>query len=436
MLPAAFLERMRAQLGAEFEAFHAALLQPRTNAIRVNALKLEVAKLEALLGATFERVSWSPEGLYVPHTLRLGAHALHHAGAYYVQEASAQAVARALNPQPGERVLDLCAAPGGKSTHLAALMHNSGVFVANEPVPNRARVLAENLERLGVRGAVTQEEPHTLADKWGETFDRVLIDAPCSGEGMFRKSELAVREWSPGLVAMCARRQASILESAAGLLRPGGTLVYSTCTFAVEENEDTVSRFLEQHPEFALEAIPELPSGFGGIGSRLMPHVVRGEGHFVALLRKIGSVPFEPSERPPAKGEKLWRAFAVEFGLEDETAVEFRNEIQLVQLGTPSLEGLRAVRAGVPAATVQKDRLEPHHALSHLLDAPHTLDLELDDPRVAAYLRGEVLESPGQAGWVAVRAAGLGLGWGKRVAATIKNHYPKALRGQTVVLED
>ncbi len=406
------------------------MLEGRTNALRANTLKADLATLEMLLGMTFDRVPWSPDGAYVPFTARLGSHALHHAGAYYLQEASAQAVALALSPQPGEHVLDLCAAPGGKTTHLAALMQNSGVLVANEPVPARARVLVENLERLGVRGAVTVEDPAKLVAAWGERFDRVLVDAPCSGEGMFRKSEAAVREWSPGHVQACARRQAGILESAAALLRPGGTLVYSTCTFAVEENEDTVARFLETHQDFTLEVIPDLPRGIGGIGSRLMPHAVRGEGHFVARLRKAGESTVPRAEEVDPRAPKQWRAFAQDFGLEAETPALFRDEWQLIQPGAPNLEGLRVARAGVAAAQVHKDRLEPHHALSHMLDAPHTLNLELDDPRVAAYLRGESFVAEGSSGWLTVRAAGYALGWGKRVGETVKNHYPKGLRGQ------
>ena len=211
----------------------------------------------------------------VSHTDQLGSHALHHAGAFYMQEASAQVVAISLEPQSGERVLDLCAAPGGKSTHLAALMGNTGLLVCNEPVPNRARVLQENLERIGSHAVVTQEDPARLSAAWGGFFDRVLVDAPCSGEGMFRKSLAAVRDWSPAHVLACSKRQAQILESAAELLKVGGTLVYSTCTFAPEENEDAVARFLEAHPEFKLEVIDGLPAGINGIGSRLTPHLVR-----------------------------------------------------------------------------------------------------------------------------------------------------------------
>ncbi len=440
VLPKAFLERMETQLGAEFPAFKTALEGPRSNAIRVNTLKITPARLEELLKLTLEPVPWSASGFYVSHTDQLGSHALHHAGAFYMQESSAQVVAASLTAQSGERVLDLCAAPGGKSTHLAALMGNTGVLVCNEPAPNRARVLQENLERIGSHAIVTQEDPTRLAAAWGGFFDRVLVDAPCSGEGMFRKSLAAVRDWSPAHVLACSKRQAQILESAAELLKVGGTLVYSTCTFAPEENEDAIARFLESHPEFRLEVIAGLPAGMDGIGSRLMPHLVRGEGHFVARLRKIsgedGDAPLEePDAEPFERGHallKAWLEFCRRFPVsDDEGYMVFRDEIQRVALDTPRLAGLKVLRAGVGIAHLQKDRLEPHHAYSHLeptqFDAG--LNLDLTDPRVSAYLRGESLESEGDAGWLPVRVAGLALGWGKRVGHTVKNHYPKSLRG-------
>ena len=448
VLPKAFLERMQTQLGTEFPAFIAALEGPRSNAIRVNTLKITPVKLEALLNLTLEPVPWSASGFYVSHTDQLGSHALHHAGAFYMQEASAQVVPISLEPQPGERVLDLCAAPGGKSTHLAALMGNTGLLVCNEPVPNRARVLQENLERIGSNAVVTQEDPARLAAAWGAFFDRVLVDAPCSGEGMFRKSLAAVRDWSPAHVLACSKRQAQILESAAELLKVGGTLVYSTCTFAPEENEEAITRFLEAHPEFALEVIAGLPAGLNSIGSRLMPHVNRGEGHFVARLRKIGGedgdAPLEQGSAAPFQRghalHKAWLEFRAQFAPPDDVSYTvFRDEVQRLELNTPRLAGLRVSRAGTGIAHLQKDRLEPHHAYSHLerSSSDVTLELNLGDPRVAAYLRGEALEAEGDAGWSTVRVAGLTLGWGKRVGRTVKNHYPKSLRGfSSAVAED
>ena len=435
-LPTGFLKRMQSLLGAEFTAFQSELgTIERQYAIRANALKISREALALELGLT-DFVPWSDTGLYATREARLGAYPLHHAGAYYVQEPSAQAVALALDVQPNLRVLDLCAAPGGKSTHLAALMQNQGVLVCNEISATRGRALAENLERLGCIGIVTNEEPARLAHKWGAFFDRVLVDAPCSGEGMFRKHNAAIESWSEAHVATCAVRQNLILENAAALLKEGGLLVYSTCTFAVEENENVIAAFLELHPEFSLETIQGFKAGIGGIGSRLYPHLLRGEGHFLVRLRKNGTHEVgEAYLAPTVKDKKPFAEFAREFAIPDGIALEFRQEIQIAHPNSPSLEGIRALRAGIPVAHLEKNRLEPHHALSRVIK-DYTNTVELEDSEIIAYLRGETIAREGKAGWVLLETGGFALGWGKRVGSVIKNHYPKHLRGNAVLLED
>jgi NOL1/NOP2/sun family putative RNA methylase len=438
MLPTRFLERMRPLLGDQLESFQTALEGQREYAIRTNTLKLTRDELTfTLRPLPFAFIPWCEAGLYATRDWRLGSHALHHAGAFYVQEPSAMAVAEVLAAQPGERVLDLCAAPGGKSTHIAAHMQNAGVLVCNEVNASRAKALAENLERLGCFGVVTNEEPERLARAWGSSFDRVLVDAPCSGEGMFRKNSEAIRAWSEAHVLACAKRQSAILESAAQLVKPGGVLVYSTCTFALEENEGVIKTFLESHPEFALEPITDFAPGFGLEGcARLWPHLLRGEGHFIAKLRKNGGevAPLEPIETEPISG-KLWREFSSEFSVPDGVPIIFKGEVQLVQPEAPSLEGVRVVRAGVPIAHLEKNRFEPHHGLSRIItNYDNVIDLEPSE--VQRYLRGETLESEGQPGWVLLRTSSLALGWGKRVGRQVKNHYPKHLRGQVAILED
>ncbi len=439
MLPTRFLERMRPLLENQFEAFQNALESTREYAIRANTLKIARAELEQQSGFTFSTVPWCDAGLYATRDWRLGSHALHHAGAFYVQEPSAMAVAEVLGAQPGERVLDLCAAPGGKSTHIAAHMKNAGVLVCNEVNAARAKALAENLERLGCMGIVSNEDPERLAKAWGASFDRVLVDAPCSGEGMFRKNEEAIRAWSEAHVLACAKRQDAILESAARLLKPGGVLVYSTCTFAPEENEGVIQLFLESHPEFRLEPITGFAPGFELTGcARLWPHLLRGEGHFIARLRKADNKDeINPPNTPKARAisGKLWHEFSNEFDIPGGLPTEFKGEIQLVQADAPSLNGLRITRAGAPIAHLEKNRLEPHHGLSRVIqDFNNTLDLEPND--VQRYLRGETLESEGDPGWVLVRTSCLALGWGKRVGKQIKNHYPKHLRGNVAMLEE
>ena len=265
-LPPAFLARMQRLLGDEYPAFLASYDQPPTSGLRANTLKLSAAAFQAISPYPLAPLPWCPSGFLIesqPASTPLppGKHPYHAAGLYYLQDPSAMAAAEVLAPRPGEKVLDLSAAPGGKSTHLAALMGNQGLLVANEIHAQRAWDLAENLERCGVRiAAITNETPARLAEHFGAFFDRVLVDAPCSGEGMFRKSEAARREWQPEMPAACAARQSAILEEAARLLRPGGHLAYTTCTFAPEEDEAVIGHFLASHPDFTLLPIFLSPS--------------------------------------------------------------------------------------------------------------------------------------------------------------------------------
>ena len=285
MLPEAFLERMKRQLGDEYESYLDSLNRPRAVALRFNPLKGEIPQLP-FVG---QPVPWEPMGYYYDPDARPGLHVFHEAGVYYLQEASAMAPVALLDPQPGERVCDLCAAPGGKTTQIAGRMMGRGFLLCNEINPKRAKILSRNIERMAVSNAlVTNEHPATLAQRFAGFFDRVLVDAPCSGEGMFRKEEAAVTDWSQETVEMCARRQAEILSSAAALIRPGGHLVYSTCTFSPEEDEQAVARFLENHPEFVPETVdaPWFEAGENG-SVRLWPHKLLGEGHFAAVLRKM-----------------------------------------------------------------------------------------------------------------------------------------------------
>ena len=308
MLPEAFLNRMKDQLGAQYPDYIASLERPRAVAIRFNPLKGEIPALPFVK----EPVPWEPMGYYYDPESRPGLHPFHEAGVYYLQEASAMAPVFLLNPQPGEKICDLCAAPGGKSTQIAGKMAGEGFLLCNEFNPKRAKILSRNIERMGISNAlVTNEHPQKLADRLPDFFDRVLIDAPCSGEGMFRKEEAAVTDWSPEAVTACAQRQREILHSGAQLVRPGGRLVYSTCTFAPEENEETVAAFLESHPDVYPEKADAPWFTAAGEGCfRLWPHKLLGEGHFAAVLRRKGE-PEEPEKAPI--GEKLpaqWQEFA------------------------------------------------------------------------------------------------------------------------------
>ncbi len=428
MLPAAFLNRMEQQLGGEFLAFLESLERPRAVALRMNPLK------GVLPAMPFQQqpVPWEPMGYYYDPQSRPGLHPYHEAGVYYLQEASAMSAVALLDPQPGERICDLCAAPGGKTTQIAGRLMGEGFLLCNEYNPKRAKILSRNIERMGVGNAlVTNEHPQRLADKYPGFFHRVLIDAPCSGEGMFRKEEAAMTDWSQETVEMCARRQGEILHSGAALVAPGGRLVYSTCTFAPEENEQTVAAFLQGHPEFSLENVDApwfTPVGTGMF--RLWPHKLLGEGHFVAVLRKREG---EAPQTATAAGERLpapWQAFAkeLEISLPAGKAILFGQSLYWVPQAMPDIRGIKVLRPGLELGEVKKDRFEPAHALAlWLKTAANVQNFAADSQELRAYLHGDVV--PGsRRGWCLVTADGYSLGWGKGDGHVLKNHYPKGLR--------
>ena len=428
MLPEAFLERMKAQLGAEYGQFLASLERPRAVALRFNPLKGERPDLP-FVG---QPVPWEPEGVYYDPEARPGLHVYHEAGVYYLQEASAMAPVVLLDPQPGEKVCDLCAAPGGKTTQIAGRMGGQGFLLCNEINPKRAKILSRNIERMAVANAlVTNEHPETLAQRFPGFFDRVLVDAPCSGEGMFRKEEAAVTDWSEETVAMCARRQGEILHSAAKLVRPGGYLVYSTCTFAPAEDEGVVAAFLEAHPEFTPEPV-EAPWFAPGENAsyRMWPHKLLGEGHFAAVLRKTGGetedIPLEANEKLP----KQWDSFAKELNitLPAGKAVCFGQSLFWAPEEMPEIRKLKVLRPGLELGNVKKDRFEPAHALAlWLKECANVQDYGPDSEEIRDYLHGDVVPS-GVKGWCLVRAGGYSIGWGKGDGRVLKNHYPKGLR--------
>ncbi len=428
MLPEAFLERMKIQLGSEYEDFLKSLERPRAVALRFNPLKGEAPAM-TFVGAG---VPWEPMGYYYDPEARPGLHVYHEAGVYYLQEASAMAPVALLAPQPGERICDLCAAPGGKTTQIAGRLMGEGFLLCNEINPKRAKILSRNMERMGVANAlVTNEHPATLAERFAGQFDRVLIDAPCSGEGMFRKEEAAVTDWSQETVEMCARRQAEILHSGARLVRPGGRLVYSTCTFAPEEDEQAVAQFLESHPEFTPEAVeaPWFASVENG-GYRMWPHKLLGEGHFAAVLRKRGE---EACDFTPVQGVKLpkeWQNFAKELDitLPDGKAIQFGQSLYWVPEGMPDFARLKVMRPGLELGVVKKDRFEPAHALAlWLKTCSHVQDFAPDSKDMADYIHGNVVPSTVR-GWCLITAGGYSIGWGKGDGTCLKNHYPKGLR--------
>ncbi|MBQ4641084.1 MAG: RsmB/NOP family class I SAM-dependent RNA methyltransferase [Oscillospiraceae bacterium] len=428
MLPEAFLQRMERTLGAEYPAFLESLERPRAVALRLNPLKGEPPHLPFVV----QPVPWEPNGFYYDPESRPGLSPYHEAGVYYLQEASAMSAVALLDPQPGERICDLCAAPGGKTTQIAGRMLGEGFLLCNEINPKRAKILSRNIERMGVANAmVTNEHPERLSEKYPGFFDRVLVDAPCSGEGMFRKEEAAVTDWSEETVQMCARRQREILQSAVKLLKSGGRLVYSTCTFAPEENELCVEQFLQEHPEFVREPVIApwfTPAGVGAF--RLLPHKLLGEGHFVAVLRKTVG---ENADVPVLGGEKLpkvWTEFAKELDIQlpPGKAIRFGQSLFWTPEEMPDIRGIKVLRPGLELGEEKKDRFEPAHALAlWLRSAARTADFSADSQQIRDYLNGQVVSSQLR-GWTLIRVENYSIGWGKGDRKVLKNHYPKGLR--------
>lgn len=455
ILPTDYVQQIAGLLGSEADAFIASYEEPRAYGLRFNPHKLTAddpfkVRLTSLFNLS--PVPWCAEGRYYDPDSRPGRHPYHAAGLYYIQEPSAMISVELLDPQPGEIILDLAAAPGGKTTQIAGKMMGHGLLIANEIHPARAKILSENVERMGIcNTVVTQAGPGDLSSRFAGCFDRIMLDAPCSGEGMFRKEPDAIQEWSPANVEACAARQRSILPHAAAMLKPGGRMVYSTCTFNTVENEQTIAAFLAEHPDFTLI-----------LEERIWPHRELGEGHYAALLQKNGDSP-ERTDRQPvsidsARGRKAgshktaagdkaaFQAFA-------SFAEEFIPGFRLPEEGMPLLfgdalywlpqpagspltadafRGLRVPRAGLQLGNVLKGRFEPSHALAMATKSEEALtvaDYPADSSEVAAYLRGETVPAAvGIKGWGLMTVDGHPLGWFKASDGQQKNRLPKGLR--------
>ena len=496
---------MKHMLRDEYEAFLASYDEPRRPGLRFNTLKkgcriishADTSELSASDQDTPERapaaslfgtdpIPWASNGYYYDPKTRPGKHPFHEAGVYYMQEPSAMAVAALSGAAPGMRVLDLCAAPGGKSTQLASMLMGEGVLYSNEIHPARARILSQNIERMGIANAIVMnEEPSRLAARFPLYFDIVVVDAPCSGEGMFRKEEEAIPNWSPENVELCARRQREILDCAAEMTAAGGTLVYSTCTFAPQENEQNAGLFLMRHPDFEIADLPEelgtafmertgLSAGSAEFAEgasipeeirkslsgsiRLWPHKLEGEGHYLAVFRKSGRRGKRRGSAFKPLGDRevlrLWKEFCKETltdagiaALQTETSdaalTLFGRELYRIpeEVG---LDGLKVLRPGLHLGTIKKNRFEPSHSLAAALGPDDVrCAAEISDPdevirgdgkAVSAYLRGESLwaqdcsQVRGNKGWCLVTNCGYSCGWGKLTGGQIKNHYPKGVR--------
>ncbi|MBQ9860106.1 MAG: RsmF rRNA methyltransferase first C-terminal domain-containing protein [Clostridia bacterium] len=451
-LPQEFELRMQALLGNDYPAFLAGYATPLRRGLRLHSSKLTVTDFLRIFPLPLTPSPFAADCFYLDDEHKAGSDPLHHAGIYYMQEPSAASAVAVLNPQPGERVLDLCAAPGGKSTQIATAIGDSGFLWSNEYVPSRARVLQQNLERWGVRRQVVSNRD--TADVCGALegyFDAVLVDAPCSGEGMFRKEPQALAEWSLDNVRRCAARQAEILDNAARAVRPGGRLVYSTCTFAPEENELTVLDFLQRHSEFTPEPIrvtwgcPGFDGKRLGLDTNIDLTATRrilpqhgGEGHFIALLRKADDAlpapspapyPFPKADPHAAAAEELYRDCFTD--TPQGVFVTVGEQVRLLPADLPDCRGTGVISAGVAVATLCKNRLEPCHSIflaSKAENCRRRFDLSLGDPLLTAFLHGEEIPCNGENGWTAVTVEGVPVGFGKCAGGRLKNRYPKGLR--------
>jgi 16S rRNA C967 or C1407 C5-methylase (RsmB/RsmF family)/NOL1/NOP2/fmu family ribosome biogenesis protein len=432
-LPIDFINRMEQDLGPDFHAFLRSYEENKISALRFNPIKADDEAVDKMKSLLTGKVDWSKNGYYYDEESRPGLHPYHAAGVYYIQDASAQLPVEMLAPVPGDYCLDLCAAPGGKSTQIAGYLKGEGILVSNEPIKNRAKILSENVERLGIKNCiVTSEYPDKLSEVFTEYFDRIMVDAPCSGEGMFRKNHDACTEWSLESVEMCAARQSEILDRAYEMLIPGGRMCYSTCTFAKLEDEEAVASFISRHPDMAL--IEE---------RRLWPHEVKGEGHYAALLEKADSDGRAEECRACRHtyetkkiSDKLLNDYLI---FAKDTLVEsLRDRLLLLgdllyrlPEGCPDFNGLHVLRGGLFLGTLKKNRFEPSHALALALtkeDVKNSFNLSFDSQDIQNYLRGQSIMADVQDGWTLITVDGYSVGWGKAVKGQIKNHYPKGLR--------
>ena len=423
-LPEAFLNRISRQLGNELPAFLAAMKEPAARGIRYNPLKPDG---RGVYPPPEERIPWEKNGWYLPENRIPGITIWHEAGAFYLQDPGAMIPVSVMDPRPGERILDLCAAPGGKSTQIGAAMNGKGLLVCNEPVPKRAQILSRNLERMGVRNAAAVcAQPDVLAERWPEGFDAVLADVPCSGEGMFRREAETRDEWSAEQAAGCALRQREILRAAAAMVRPGGRLVYSTCTFNPAENEENIAWFIRENPEWHTEAF-HLPGIEGTDGAfTCWPHRTKGEGQFAALLRRNGNgaAVLRP-DTSIAKAGKYEKEIIREIlpGMPEPT---HRIGNTLVHMeDCPDLKGIRVYRMGLHLAEIRGKHAVPEHAAAYYA-AGIMQKTELAPEDALRYMAGEQTEGKVN-GWTVACFRDFPLGWGKGSGGVIKNHYPKGL---------
>lgn len=446
-LPVEFQERMKSLLGDDYEDFLKSYDEKPVRAFRVNTDKISLEEFQKLNIFSTEKIPYVENGFYFDCD-GIGNHPYHHAGMFYIQEPAAMVPVESIDINPDWKVLDLCAAPGGKSSQIKNKLGENGVLVSNEIVPSRCKILTGNMERMGFKNVVTTcMHPQKLQKEFPETFNMIMVDAPCSGEGMFRKEEIAIDEWTPENVKMCAERQAEILDCAVKMLKGGGYIVYSTCTFSLEENEMTVDAFLQRHPDFELipatEKVKENTSdgiNFEGCNCenmhyarRCYPHKTKGEGQFVAVLHNTNEC-YADFSKLDIKKEKIDKTLKSFF---DDTLVSYKEENVLMYNGNPvyftpdfPVRKGCAFSCGVTIGEIRKNYIQPHHQFFMAMgnDFKRKINLTAESDEIKKYLHGEEFQTDCENGWAVVLVDGCTVGGVKVSNGKAKNHYPKGLR--------
>ena len=448
ILPTDYEKRMRVLLGDEYEDYYKSLQETPVRGFRVNTDKISPEEFLKTTDIPCERIPYVENGFYFEYD-KIGNLPCHHAGKIYVQEPGAMAPGECVDIEPDWVVLDMCAAPGGKSSQLRNKLCEDGVLVSNEIIPSRCKVLTGNVERLGLKNTVvTCMDTARLADVFPNVFDFIMVDAPCSGEGMFRKDDVAVEEWSVQNVLKCAKRQREIIENASKCLKPGGYIVYATCTFSLEENEMLIDSFLSDHPEFEIipvnsrvEENTEDGILFEGckcsnlkFARRFYPHKNKGEGQFMAVLHNRESA-FLGGKKKGATGKEKVPPIVYDFL--DSTLVHYKKENVIMNKGTPvyftpdfNVNGATAFCTGVTIGEIKKGYIQPHHQFFMAMgkDFKRKIELNSKDDEVLKYLHGEEISASVDNGWAVVTVDGCSLGGAKVTNSRGKNHYPKGLR--------
>ncbi len=446
-LPVKYKERMKKLLGEEFSLYEKALNEEPVKGFRVNTDKIRLEEFEKINIFGSEKIPYVENGFYLNYE-KAGNHPYHHAGMIYIQEPGAMVPAECVDIKSDWKILDMCAAPGGKSTQLKNKLGEDGILVSNEIIPSRCKILTGNVERLGLKNTVTTcMDTKKLAKTFPKTFDLIMVDAPCSGEGMFRKEEVAVSEWSEENVKMCAERQRGILENAAACLKDGGYIIYATCTFSLEENEMTVNSFLKAHSEFELIPVKErvrenTADGifFEGCEAenisycrRFYPHKAKGEGQFMAVL-KSNSLPSSLKIKEKTEKEKEDKIVT---DFLDSVLLSYKKEEVTKNGDVPVLftkdfnikKGL-AFSKGVTIGEIRKNYIQPHHQFFMAMgkDFKRKIELKPESEEMKKFLRGEEFETNCENGWAVVTTEGCSVGGVKVSSGRAKNHYPKGLR--------